>query len=257
MRSDSFLQSRWVKIIVAVFFFLAGAFVTLFLMLAAPSFWYVPCGILWALSGFVWLFRPSFAAGISVFPVLGIAVMAAQDLPHFKLIGPIYWVLIFCVLIAVTLVATAFRQREARKVMASTISFSLVLTAFAVDRLFTNKIEVHSYSMNWSVNGTAPWGRVQVDERGEPPVVIYRMVNQGYCYDALFSPELKAQLTASGKPVVTVDYNVFSDFGRERSYNIRAVDGMLFSNGFRTLQSEGNGYGGYVQNSSGSGDCHR
>ena len=136
------------------------------------------------------------------------------------------------------------------------ISFSLVLMAFVVDRLFTNKLAVHSYSMSWSANGVAPWGDVETDEKGEPPVVIYRRVNQGYCYDAIFSPELRARLTASNKPVITVQYNVFSDFGHERGYNVRAVDGLVFNHGYRPLRS-GERYGGYVMNGSGSGDCQR
>jgi hypothetical protein len=251
-----FLQSRWGKIIVAVFFILSGTVVTLLLTLAAPSFWYFPCGILWALSGFVWLVRPSFAPGISSFPVLGIAAMLVPALPHYRLLDSIYWLLALCVVIAVALVATALRQREARNFTAIAISFSLVLTAFAVDRLFTNKVEIHSYPMNWSANGSAPWGRVELNENGEPPVLVYRMVGQGYCYDAIFSSELKALLTASNRPVITVDYNVFSDFGRERSYNVRAIDGLVFNDGLHSVRSE-NGYGGYFQNSSGLGDCHR
>ncbi len=197
MALGALLQSAWVRTIVAVFFFLSGAFVTLLLTLGTPSFWYFPCGILWALSGFVWLVRPSFAAGLSAFPVLGITVMVVQTLPNYQQTDSSFQLLMLCVVIALALITTTFRQRETRKVMATAISFSLVLTAFAVDRLFTNKVEVHSYSMSWSANGIAPWGRVETDEKGEPPVVIYRMVNQGYCYDAIFSPELKARLTAS------------------------------------------------------------
>jgi len=132
------------------------------------------------------------------------------------------------------------------------ISFSLVLTAFAVDRLFTDKVEVHSYLMNWSANGITPWGRIDADAKGDLPVVVYRKLKESYCFDALYSAELTAQLTASNKPVITVDYNVFRDFGRERSYNIRSVDGMVFNNGLRTVRPE-EGYSGR----SGSGDCPR
>lgn len=81
--------------------------------------------------------------------------------------------------------------------------------------------------MNWSANGVTPWGEVETDSRGEPPVVLYRSVNGGYCYDAVFSSELKVKLSALKDPTANVEYNIFSDFGREKSYNLRAVDGFL------------------------------
>jgi hypothetical protein len=33
-----------------------------------------------------------------------------------------------------------------------------------------------------------------------------------------------------------VEYNVFSDFGKERSYNVRSVDGLLLNEGQRTVR---------------------
>jgi hypothetical protein len=182
--------------------------------------------------------------------------MLVRALPHYKKLDSIFGLLMLFVVIAIALITVALLQEEARNFRSVAISFILVLTAFAVDRVFTNNFEVQSYSMSWSANGTAPWGRVQVGEKGDPPVVVYRMVNQGYCYDALFSPELKARLAASSKPIITVDYNVFSDFGRERGYNIRAVDGMDFNDGSHDIRSA-NGYGGYIQGSSGASDCRR
>ena len=34
----------------------------------------------------------------------------------------------------------------------------------------------------------------------------------------------------SGQEVV-VEYNLFSDFGKERGYNVRSVDGLILANG--------------------------
>jgi hypothetical protein len=80
------------------------------------------------------------------------------------------------------------------------------------------------------------------------------MVEQGYCFDAIFSPELKTQLTATNRPVITVDYNLFKDFGRVRGYNVHSVDGMVFNNGDRIVRSEGSAaYGG---RSGSVVDCH-
>jgi hypothetical protein len=248
-----FLHSAWGRTTVAVFFLISGALVALLMMWAAPSFWYFPCAILWALSGFVWLIRPSFAPAISIFPVLGITVMLVQALPAYKQMDSLSLLVIFSVAIALALIAAAFRQQETRNVTALAVSFSLVLTAFVVDRLFTNKIEVRSYSMSWTANGTTPWGRVERNEKGELPVVIYRVVHQGYCFDAMFSSELASILTATNKPAVAVDYNVFKDFGHVRGYNVRDVDGMVFNDGNRSVRSEDSpGYGGR----SGASDCH-
>jgi hypothetical protein len=182
--------------------------------------------------------------------------MLVPALPHFRQLDSIYWLLVLCTAIALTLIAVAFQQTEARNITALAISFSLVLTAFAVDRLFTDKVAVHSYSMRWSADGIAPWGQVQTDEKNDPPVVLYRMIGNAYCYDALFSADLKHKLIESNKPFVTVEYNVFSDFGRERSYNIRAVDGLVFNAGSRVVRP-GDSYGGYVGDGIGSNSCNR
>jgi len=182
--------------------------------------------------------------------------MLVQPFPSFRQTDLTYRLLLLCVVIALTLIAFTFRNREARRIVPAAISFSLVLTAFLIDRGFTNKLSIHSYSMNWSVNGIAPWGHVETDEKGESPVVVYLNTNGGYCYDAIFSPELKARLSASNKPVVTVEYNIFSDFGHKRSYNIHAVDGLVFNVGGQPLRS-GERYGGCIMNGSSSGDWQR
>jgi hypothetical protein len=84
MLPRAWFQLRWARAIIAIFFLLSGTVVTLLVSYAAPSFWYVPCGILWALSGFIWLIRPSFAPGMSAFPVLVIAAMLVPALPVFN-----------------------------------------------------------------------------------------------------------------------------------------------------------------------------
>jgi hypothetical protein len=194
--------------------------------------------------------------GLSVFPVLALAVAAIQVLPHFRQTGSIYQVLLLCVVIALLLIALSFRGKETRKILPAVISFVVVLCFFAVDRLFTNKIAVHAYSMSWSANGVVPWGDAEADDQGSAPVVIFRRVKEGYCYDAIFSPELKTRLVAANKPTIIVEYNTFSDFGRERSYNIRSVDGMIFNAGDKTIHST-EGYGGTILDPSGSASCER
>ena len=150
-------------------------------------------------------------------------------------------VLLLCVVVALTMILVTLRNSGPRTWLPLAISFSLVLISFGVGRLFMNKLTIHQYSMNWSANGVAPWGPVQTNEKGESPVVIYRRVEGGYCYDAIFSTELKTRLSQTNKPIVAVEYNIFSDFGREHGYNIRTVNGMAFNEGDRNF------YGGYVE----------
>jgi hypothetical protein len=255
MAPDIIFQSSWVRLVLAVFFTVSGALAILLLVFASPSFWYVPCAVLWALFGPIWIDRPSLAAGLSIFPILGIAVLVFQSLPDFRRTDNIYKFLLLCVVIALVLIGVSFRERAARRIIPVAVSFGLVLAAFLVDRGFTDKLAIHSYSMNWSADGVAPWGRVSTDEKGELPVVIYRRVNGDYCFDEIFSSELKARLTASNKPVVTVEYNGFSDFGHERAYNVRSVDGFILNVRYRPLHPEESfrGYGGRT----GSVDCPR
>jgi hypothetical protein len=251
------VQSIWTRILASLFFCLSGGFATLLLSLGAPSFWYILCAVLWTISGAVWLYRPSFAAALSMFPVLGIAVLMVQFLPHFREMDLTSRVLLLCVVVALALIVASFQWTGARLLMPMAISLGLVLIAFGVDRLCTNKLAVHEYSMNWSADGAVPWGHVETNEKGESPVLIYRRVDGAYCYDAIFSPELREKLAQSNKPTIVVEYNVFSDFGHQRGYNIRAVDGMVFNKGDRNLRS-GESYGGiFEMGASRSVDCGR
>jgi hypothetical protein len=43
--------------------------------------------------------------------------------------------------------------------------------------------------------------------------------------------ELRNRLAEKGGDGVMVEYNVFSDFGHEQSYNVRSVDGLLLADG--------------------------
>ena len=250
------VQSTWARIIAGLLFCLSGAFATLLLLIGAPSFWYFLCAVLWGISGIVWLFRPSLAASLSVFPVLGIAVLMVPYLRHFRESDPSYRALLVCVAIALALIVT-YQWTGPRQLMPFAVSFGLVLIAFSIDRLWTNKVAVHEYSMNWSANGIAPWGHVETNEKGESPAVIYRRVDGGYCYDAIFSRELREKLAQANKPIISVEYNVFSDFGHQRSYNIRSIDGVVFNEGQRNLRP-GESYGGYIEiGTSRSVDCRR
>lgn len=255
MPESPLLHARWFRTVIALFFFFSGAFATFVLFFAGPSLWYIPCAVLWTISGILWLFRPSWAVGFSATPVLGIAVMFVQYSPNFRQWDFMYRILSLCALIALVSIASSFRWPETRQFKPVAVSLVLVLISFSVDRLFTGKVAVVAFPMNWSANGVAPWGDVERDEKGEAPIVVYRKVDGGYCYDAVFSLELKSRLAGTNKSLVSVEYNVFSDFGHKRGYNIRSVDGLIFNKRYRPIRTV-ESYGGYIMGSN-SMDCGR
>jgi hypothetical protein len=164
--------------------------------------------------------------------------------------------LALAIVLAVGLIVACMWKTMSRSIVPASISGILVLAGFALDRVFTNQVTVRTYSMQWTANGVAPWGEVERDGCGNAPVVLYRKLGDSYCYDAVFSPELRNRLSQSIAPVIEVAYNVFRDFGKLRAYNIRSVGVLVLNDGHRTVRS-GEGYGGQILNGSGSAtDCH-
>ena len=52
-------------------------------------------------------------------------------------------------------------------------------------------------------------------------------MQSGYCYDAVFSKELRDHLTTMRTSTVAVEYNVFADlWGRARRRTVKGVGGM-------------------------------
>lgn len=256
------LESWWVRTPVGIFFLASGVWFIAILSLQAPSFWYWVCAILWAACGVAWLVKPSVAVGLSAFPALGMTGVVgwgAAAVVHGRMTFSGWLavtVLVWAVGLAVILVS--LRDRRTRRVWTFAVSLGLVLVSFAVDRLFTNKVEVRTLTMQWSADGATPWSdEVERGEHGEIPVVLYLKVKGGYCYDAVFSPELKARLMQEGKPTATVEYNLFRDFGTEHGYNIRSVDGLLFSAGRRAGRPNESGYGGVALDSGADASCPR
>jgi hypothetical protein len=102
----------------------------------------------------------------------------------------------------------------------------LAVIGLIVDLAFIGKMATHSFPVHWSITGQTPWGTAQRDETTGVPVVLWSPVRGGYCYEAVFSTDLRDRLAARHTPTVVVDYNVFSDFGRPRRHTVRAVDGI-------------------------------
>jgi hypothetical protein len=91
--------------------------------------------------------------------------------------------------------------------------------------------------MSVAFDGKAPWGDVGPESDGEPaPTVLYRRLGKSYCYTAFQSPSLSSHLRLSGKNQVKVEYNVFSNFGREGRYTLRSVDGVSLARGVHSIE---------------------
>lgn len=140
------------------------------------------------------------------------------------------WAVSFVIALLLAVILASLGLRRFRKwPIPVLISLLFVTCAFATDRLFTNKVAVHSHQMFVVIDGHAPWGDVY-DGGTTEPIVLYRRVGAGYCYVAFDSDELRKRLLIKNGQTVLVEYNIFSDFGNERGYNVRSVDGLLLAN---------------------------
>jgi hypothetical protein len=221
----------------APLFIIGGALLILMSALgAAPSMWYFYCYCALPLVGIVWLWRPSLAAALSIGPLISLVALMQYS--------PAMWAssrswaasLIIGLIAAAALVVVALRGFRKWQ-LPVVLSLAFVISAFATDRLFTNKTSIRSYQMYVAIDGHAPWGDVGAQwSGGSLPVVLYRRVGDSYCYDAFKSEELRQRLSSKDGRTVEVEYNFFGDFGKERGYNVRSVDGFLLNEGLHTVR---------------------
>jgi hypothetical protein len=209
-------------------------------LLAAPSFWYFLCFCALIPLGFVWWSgRPPLAAALSIGPLFAVGALLRYTS------GRWFAVLAACLLTAAILVVAALRNGRGWK-LPLFISVAYFAVAFGTDRLFTNRVSVKTFQMGIALDGNAPWGEVGPDWQGSPPpLVLYRRVGTSYCYTAFKSQEFRQRLAQKRGETVSVEYNLFSDFGRERSYNVRSVDGILLADG-KHLIKDAERFGGQV-----------
>ena len=219
------------RIVAGTLFTVGGICLTLALLLGTPSFWYFPCVCALIPLGFVWWFcRPSLAAALSVGPLV-----AAAALLRF-LSGTWFAILAGCLIAALAFVLLALRDSRRWRIPLF-IYLAYLAAAFCTDRLFTSKVKVKTFQMSIVLDGKAPWGQVSPDwNDGTPPLVLYRDLYGSFCYTVFRSQELHDRLAQRRANTVTVEYNVFSDFGRTRSYNVRSVDGVLLHDGERVVK---------------------
>lgn len=221
----------------ATLFIIGGCLLILMSALGgAPSMWYFFCCCALPLVGIVWFWRPSLAAALSIGPLVSLVALM-QYVPGIWAFSRIWAAsAIGGVIAASALVVGALRgfHKWQQPVV---LSLAFLTCAFATDRLFTNKTSIRAYQMNVAINGHVPWGEMGPEWSGNSlPIVLYRRVGDSYCYDAFQSEELRQRLSSKDGRTVEVEYNFFSDFGKERSYNVRSVDGLLLNEGQRTVR---------------------
>jgi hypothetical protein len=247
-------KSRWFATLCATYLCLIAipcVFVSLF---AAPSFWYVPCSILLILSIYLWR-NPSEGASAS-FPIaltFTIALVILELLHHAHEI--IIFIGLFALGVAMCIIILDATGISRRWLAASV---GLVALSFAVDYFFTNQVHIVTLQAHYSIDGTTPWGDdARRDSKGDAGVMVYTKVGGGYCYDTVFYAPLKKSLVAEKPFTVTVQYNVFSDFGHERSYNIRSINGLQFNDDKHNLIDADSEGGTSLNSGSASPTCPR
>lgn len=225
-------KSRWFATLCATYLCLIAISCVFISLFAAPSFWYVPCSILLILSIYLWR-KPSEGASAS-FPItftFAIALIVLESWHHAN-------ATIICAGLFAIGVAMCIIILTATGISRSWLAASVVLVAlsFAVDYFFTNRVHIVTLQEQYSIDGTTPWGDdARRDSKGDAGVMVYTKVGGDYCYDTVFYDPLKKSLVAQNPHTVTVQYNVFSDFGHERSYNIRSINGLQFNDDKHTL----------------------
>jgi hypothetical protein len=218
---------------------------------AAPSFWYVVCYCALPIVGIVWFWQPPVAAALSIGPLISVIALLHYVSGMWAFSRIWAGAVVAGLTTAIVVVVAALRGFSHWR-LPVVLSLAFVTGAFATDRLFTNKVTVRTYQMYVAVNGHAPWGDVGPEwSDGSAPIVLYRRVGNGYCYDAFKSEELRQRLAPKDSHTVTVEYNIFSDFGKDRSYNVRSIDGVLLANREHTVR-DFEQFGGQILGNSGT-----
>jgi hypothetical protein len=215
------------RMIAGAFFALTGFFLIHVLSEFRATFWHQACAWAFALGAVAWCWRPDIAAGLSLGPTLGL-VFSFRDLGE----GPNQLELALCIIvpIALLLIVGRLRPPQERLMFPVVVSLAFIVIAFATDRLFTNINKISTFDMSWADNGEAPWGKVEPSTRdGEPLTIFYRRFREGYCYDFVYSSQVRNWLLAAGTQTVKVEYDRFNGFGELESWDIRTINGHPFS----------------------------
>lgn len=228
--------------------FAAGGICLLLIsLIGIESWWYFPCFCALPILSIVWALKPRLAAGLSIGPLIGVTAWIRFAYNE----GPWFWLILSGLVGACILVLIAARNFRVIRVPLL-LSLAFLAGAFITDRLFTGQLSVKAFQMSVALNGNAPWGTVGPEwSDGTKPLVLYRRVGNGYCYVAFRSRELSDRLAKRGGATVSMEVNIFEDFGTERGYNIRSVDGVLLASG-KKIVSNAEQFSGQVLGPSGT-----
>jgi len=239
-------SSLLMRILLTLGFLLLGFEFSVFTVQHSPSFWYVPAAALLFFGAFLW-FRPRVAASFELPLTLALLLMMLTLAPWHWVANRAPGLAAIVVLIAAALVCVAQIRRYGVTQAALATSVVLLIVALAVDRGFTNRVELRGFDMSWTADGIDPVGDpTEVSSKGEKPVIVFLKVGGGFCYDAIFSEDLRRELNSAHKPLVHVVYNEFRTFGRPTGYNIHSVEGMIFNEGRKPVIPNPEGYGGIL-----------
>jgi hypothetical protein len=227
---QSILSNRIVsRHVPAGLFIVIGLSVTAFSLLLGGASWLVLCFFSLVPLGILWIRRPDLAAVLSVGPLLGIASSIRIPINGPGPASPLLVaasitlgiVVPFAALIAgVFLLLIALRDWR-RWRLPLVLSFAYVAVWFITDRLFVDVNTVRTYKMHFSLDGKTLDLKLPAGY-----VVVYRSAGQGYCFDEIKSPKLYDHLALKPGDEVMVQYEVASDFGHARGYNVLTVDGI-------------------------------
>ncbi len=243
------------RILISLLVLGSGIYLLLAFVLGAPSFWWFIAGLLIVLAGLSGFFSLASMAGFALPPlivltplVMTLNVWNRESAPLLIALGLAFISAAFSLILCGKNFWTAGRNYF----IASSIILAL---GFGVDRTFTNKVKVHGFEMNWAVGSGDPMGTGPDSKEGQKKVVIYRNDGTMTCYDAIYSNELANHLQRLQKPVVHVEYEVFYDFGKDRAYNVRSIEGLLITKQSHPVLRTAEGFGGAIENGNPSGAC--
>lgn len=223
----------------------AGACLVL-ISLWATSLWYPIAAALLLLGGVGTFFSTAFGAYFSLPALISLSIGFLRFNIWNKGFGFLLVPLFFSWAATISSAVISRKQFRPQGVKYITASLILLACAFATDRAFTDKLRIHAREVQWSVGGDGPIPGREMANR-ERRVVLYFRQPHAVCYDALYSNVIASHLLTVNRPSVHVEYNTFYDFGRQRGYNIRSIEGIVLNQGERPVMKIEEGEGGIME----------
>jgi hypothetical protein len=235
----------------------SGVYLVVLHLLAGLSFWYLIAIVMILIAGVSGFFDVAAIGGIALPPLIAITpLFLSADIWHKESIGLLVALgFAWAAAVASILLSRTSLGLTARRYLL--ISSGVLAVGFGIDRAYTNKIQVHSFEMNWAVGKNDPFETGSESLDGQIKVTVYRQDRGSTCYDSIYSNELAKYLERIRKPTIHVEYELFYDFGKSRAYNVRSIEGMVITKeGYPVLHAAG-ASGGIIGDASSTGGCDR